>query len=314
MTKTSILVTGGCGYLGSHMLRSLKEHHAGPVRVLDNLSRGTPAALMDHGQNGVWEFIEGDILDPSTLREAMEGVDTVVHLAAVAHPPFSFAHGTSTTQVNQWGTAQVVEQAVAAGVQRFVYASSASVYGPGDDFAEDAPTRPVGLYAHSKQEAERSVAASELDSVILRMGMLYGGEPPVLRFDAVPNRFAYLAATGRSITVHGDGKQRRPVLHVDDACAALTHGLGVSSGTYNVAEANPEIRELAQAAAGARDAHVRFTDQDYRQHFSLGVDSTAFGNTGWRAERDYATGLPELMGRFGPWRSRNAALELMEEA
>ena len=218
----TILVTGGCGYLGSRLIRDLandKQLGGVTIRILDNFQSGHQQALMGLPKEGRYQFIEGDILDPSIVRLALQGVDAVIHLAAIVTTPMSFDRPVWMEQVNRWGTIHLVDACLQAGVQRFIYASSAAVYGPGGPFSEVGPCHPLGPYAQSKQRAEVGVlkaAERGLMPTILRFGSIFG-LAPVTRFDAVINHFVYLTGIGRPLTVYGDGQQSRPFIYVRDA-------------------------------------------------------------------------------------------------
>lgn len=303
-----VLVTGGCGYIGSHFLRDLPRRLGGTqpeIRVLDNLEGGRPEALMDLPEEATYEFLEGDVLDPSIQRAALRDVDAAVHLAAIVRTPLSYEDPTWVEQVNHWGTSHLLEACLEAGVEDFVFASSASVYGPGGPYDEDAPCEPMGAYAHSKREAERAVRSAErrgLRTTILRLGTSYG-RAPVTRYEAVANRFALLAATRRSLTVYGEGTQRRPLIHVRDASRALSWTLEhreVAAGrTLNAKEQNFSVNELVQAVREARpDVEVRRTDQDIREHLSFEVDDSQLRSMGWAPSQNLSDGLAELIDRY----------------
>jgi UDP-glucose 4-epimerase len=217
MEQGSILVTGGCGYLGSHFLRDLGADSAfagKTVRVLDNMQRGGYDALFSLPPGPVFRFLEADILDPASLRFAMAGIETVVHLAAVVTTPVHFAHDRAMEQINHWGTANLVSACIECGIRRLVYASSHAVYGAGGPHTEDDACRPAGSYAMSLRSAELAVLAGAdrgLSVHVLRYGSFFG-HAPLTRFDNVANRFAMLAALGKPLTIYGDGAQRRPVI------------------------------------------------------------------------------------------------------
>ena len=304
----TLLITGGCGYLGSQLIRDLAadpRFHGQPIRILDNLNRGDQKALMDLPSGCRYEFIEGDILDRSTLRAAFEGVTAVIHLAAIVRTPLGFEDPAWVTQVNHWGTASVVETCVDAGVGRFVFASSAAVYGPGGPFDESARCRPIGPYGQSKLRAEQCVLAAAdrgLEPIILRLGTIYGIAAS-MRFDAFVNRFAYLAGIGRSLTIYGSGEQRRAVVHVKDASAAVRDAaaghLGPKGRCLNVASANPSVLEVVDAVRKAcPEVGVQFTEQDVLTHFSLEIDAAAARAAGWSPGTNLTTGLVEEIGRF----------------
>jgi len=298
----TILVTGGCGYLGSSLIRALPDAFPGAtVRILDNLQRETHRALLGLPAGARYSFLEGDILDGASVRRALEGVDAVVHLAALVRTPMSFENPTWMEQVNHWGTARLLEACLEAGVERFVYPSSAAVYGPGGPFAEDEPCHPVGPYANSKLQAERAVVAAGergLTVNVLRLGMLYG-LAPAMRFEGVVNRLLFLAGTGRAMTVYGDGRQRRPVVHVDDASRAVLRALGgaLEASPLNVAAANPSVLELVDGIRGIEPAvDVRDTDQDVLTHLSFEIDCGRARASGWTPEVDHAQAMAAVLG------------------
>jgi UDP-glucose 4-epimerase len=314
-----VLVTGGAGYIGSVLIRRLATlPGADVVRVFDNLQRGTVAGLMDLPLEGRFEFYEGDILDPNMTARALGGVHTVIHLAALAKTPFSFDHPHWTEHVNHWGTARLLEHCIEMGVKRFIYVSSASVYGNGGEFDEDQPCRPVGPYSQSKLRGEiavRSAASRGLDVTVLRLATVFG-HAPAARFDAVPNRFAYLASVGRPLILHGDGAQVRPVVHVADACAAIELCLlnpGTTAGTFNVVAESSPIRDLAEAVRSARPlTPVRSTTQDIMSHFSLSINGARFRALGWAPSRSVADGAAEIIEHFGRFQAQSRSVSVLD--
>jgi UDP-glucose 4-epimerase len=304
----SLLITGGCGFLGSQLIRDLaldERLGALSIRILDNVQDGHYRALMNLPAPGHYQFIEGDILDPDVVRLALKGVDTVVHLAAIVRTPMSFDNPTWIEQVNHWGTAHLIEACIEAGVSRFIFTSSTAVYGPRNSPEENELCRPQGPYAQSKYRAEKSVVtASErgLQTVIIRLGTLFG-LAPVTRFDAVVNRLAYLAGIQRSLTVYGDGQQRRPLIHVRDASSAIRYfladsnllqgkavnGVGLTACVSDIVDI---IRRLKP------DTDVRFTDQDIRTHLSFEASNAALTALGWQPQVSLQSGIAELLAQF----------------
>lgn len=304
-----ILVTGGAGYLGSRLVAQLATDDRigeSTIRILDNLQRDTFGSLTNLPRKGRYQFLEGDVLDPGAVRRGLRGVDTVVHLAALVKTPFSFDHPTWTRHVNQWGTSRVVEEAVKAGVNRLVLASSASVYGPGEGFGEDDDCQPVGPYSESKLAAERIVRSARdrgLETTIFRFGTVFG-DAPAVRFDAVPNSLTYQAAVGRSVTVHGEGEQERPVVHVDDATRAVVDCVTESDElwgkTFNVVGQNVSILEVAETLEEVRPfVRMRHTAQDVMSRFSLTVSDRRLRSVGWEPRVSLKEGLAELLERYG---------------
>ncbi len=302
-----ILVTGGCGYIGSQLLRDLPEHFEEEisVRVLDNLQGGRPEALMDLPDDCEYEFIEGDVLDPSVQRAALRGVDAVIHLAAIVQTPLSFDDPNWVEQVNHWGTSHLLEACLEEGVEDFIFASSAAVYGPGGPYDEEGPCDPMGAYAESKQKAEeavRSAGRRGFRATVLRLGTAYG-QAPVTRYEAVANRFALLAGTGRPLTIFGEGTQTRPFIHVRDAsdvlCWTLSHRDKTAGRTLNAMEQNASVVNLVEAIKESRPSvDSRRTEQDIRTHLSFELDGSRLRSLEWEPSENLADGLGELIGRL----------------
>jgi UDP-glucose 4-epimerase len=259
---------------------------------------------MDLPDEAHYEFVEGDVLDPSIQRAVLRDVDAVVHLAAVVRTPLSFDEPTWVEQVNHWGTSHLLEACLDAEVEDFVFASSAAVYGPGGPHGEDDPCDPMGAYAHSKHEAERAVRSADrrgLRTTILRFGTAYG-EAPVARYEAVANRFALLAGTRRPLTVYGDGTQKRPFIHVRDAsdllCWTLENRGRTAGQTLNALEQNASIMDLVEAVRkNYRGVEVRRTEQDVRTHLSFELED-GLRSLDWAPSHNITDGLGELISRL----------------
>ena len=302
-----ILITGGCGYLGSQLIRDLVSDVDSNfrIRILDNLQEKNYQALMNLEGERVFQFIEGDILDPAVVEVALEGVDIVIHLAAIVQTPMSFENQTWVNQVNNWGTAGLVEACLDAGVKKFIYASSTAVYGPGGPFLENDVCRPFGPYAQSKYKAEKYVLSAidrGLMPVVLRFGTIFGYATSV-RFDAVANRFAYLAGSKRPLVVFGQGDQVRPFVHISDASTAVRFCLNNFSRTavqiFNVVGMNASVLDLVNAVQNSLpEVGVRFTEQDVLTHLSINVSNEKFIKQGWQPIISLEVGLRELIMKF----------------
>jgi UDP-N-acetylglucosamine/UDP-N-acetylgalactosamine 4-epimerase len=219
-----VLVTGGAGFIGSHLVDALVARGAA-VRVLDDLSSGRWSNLAHHGQ--AVEVLLEDLRDPAACRRACRGAHWVFHLAALGSVPRSMEDPATTIDVNVAGTANLFAAARDGGVRRVVYASSSSVYGD----AASVPSRegeegsPLSPYALSKAMGEALAAqfarcfGQEL--VGLRYFNVYGPrQSPVGPYAAVVPRFLAAALAGAPMEIHGDGEQSRDFTHVDDAVEA----------------------------------------------------------------------------------------------
>jgi UDP-glucose 4-epimerase len=220
----TFLVTGGAGFIGSSIAAALVR--AGrDVRVLDDLSTGRRSNLDTIG--GPFRFLEGSILDPRALSEAVRGVEVVFHEAAIPSVPRSIEDPVATNRVNVDGTLAVLEASRAAGVRRVVYAASSSAYGDTLDSlkSEGASPAPLSPYAVSKLAAEHYCVVYDslfgLETVSLRYFNVFGpNQDPASEYAAVVPRFVRAALEGRSPTIYGDGLQSRDFCFVDNAVEA----------------------------------------------------------------------------------------------
>lgn len=221
-----ILVTGGAGFIGSHVCeRLVRSDH--DVVVLDDLSTG----LTSNIEHLPVTLIEGSITTPPAVREAMQGVDAVAHLAALGSVPRSIDDPATTFQTNAVGTLNVLEAARAHGAH-VTFASSSSVYGsvPTLPRTEDLPTRPISPYGASKLAAESLVlaysSAYNMRNIALRFFNVYGPrQRPDGPYAAVIPRFINAALTGSPIDIHGTGEQSRDFTYVDTVAHVVEQAL-----------------------------------------------------------------------------------------
>src|SRR3984957_5823545 len=239
---TKCLVTGGAGFIGSHLVEALLDR-GHQVRVLDNFSTGDPENLL--GVRDRIEVIEGDITDLQEVRSATRGVEVIFHQAALASVPRSVADPLATHRACVDGTLNILMAARELGVRRVVYAASSSAYGNSVRLpkSESQPTAPLSPYAAAKLAGENYCAAfSEvygLETVRLRYFNVFGPrQTPDSPYAAVIPLFMQALTTERCPTIHGDGRQSRDFTYVADVvqanlCAAAAPG--VSGRVYNVA-------------------------------------------------------------------------------
>ncbi|HKQ98007.1 MAG TPA: NAD-dependent epimerase/dehydratase family protein, partial [Candidatus Polarisedimenticolia bacterium] len=220
MSQRKYLVTGGAGFIGSHLVEALLGRGE-TVVVLDDLSTGRRSNLdvafaARRPGAPAPEFIEGDLRDRAVLRRAVQGVTHVLHQAALGSVPRSVEDPGTTHDVNATGTLHLLLEARAAGARRFVYASSSSVYGDSPTLPkiETMPVAPRSPYAISKLTGEQYcqvfAALYGLETVALRYFNIFGPrQDPASQYAAVIPKFMTAAIAGTPATVHGDGGQSR---------------------------------------------------------------------------------------------------------
>lgn len=245
------LITGGAGFIGSHLARTLAPEHE--IVVLDDLSTGKPSNL----EGLDLELIEGSILDQSALERAISGVDVVFHLAAIASVQASIDNPDRSIDVNVKGLLRVLEAGRTAKIKKLVHASSAAVYGrsPSHPAAESARPLPQSPYATTKLDGEFHcdfyTQFYDLECVALRFFNVFGPHQDGKGAYATIIPIAIeRALKNESITVYGDGEQTRDFIYVTDivaACikAATTSGM---TGVFNVAQGEEtSVNQIVEA-------------------------------------------------------------------
>lgn len=276
-----VLVIGGGGYIGSALLPKLLDrgYH---VRLLDMLLFGDSAiaSVADHPN---LEVVRADFRDVQKVLEAMRGVGSVIHLGAIVGDPACSLDENLTIDVNLCATRMIAERARDQGIQRFIFASTCSVYGACDEVLDErSQVRPISLYGHTKLASERvlqELANDQFQPTIVRFATIYGLSGRT-RFDLVVNVLAAKAKLEGKITVNG-GDQWRPFVHVDDAALAVATILDapldlVGNEIYNVGsnEQNYTIRQIGELVHECVvDAELIVNDEDvdkrnYRVEFS----------------------------------------------
>ena len=242
MSDAPILVTGGAGFIGSHLVDALLGRGY-RVRVLDNLSMGKRSNLpLD---NPDLQLIEGDVADAALLAEALVGCQAVAHLAAVASVQASVDDPVSTHQSNFVGTLNVCEAMRQHGVKRVLFASSAAVYGnngEGEAIDEDTPKAPLTPYAADKLASEYYLdfyrRQHGLEPAVFRFFNIFGPrQDPSSPYSGVISIFTQRAQQGLPITIFGDGEQTRDFFYVADLVEVLLQALlapQVVAGAVNV--------------------------------------------------------------------------------
>ena len=247
------LVTGGAGFIGSHLVSALAER-GDSVRVLDDLSTGARENLahLDVGSIGSGrpvELLEGSVTDPASAREACAGVDGVLHEAAQVSVPQSVQDPERSYEINVTGTLRMLEAAQKAGVGRFLFAASSAAYGDGPELpkVETMPVQPLSPYASGKIAGEHLLEVwgrvHGLRTVSLRYFNIFGprqaDDSPYTGVIAI---FAKALIEGRSPTIFGDGGQTRDFTYVDNVVRANLLALGADLPPGSVMNVGTGVR------------------------------------------------------------------------
>lgn len=289
----NVLVTGGAGYIGSTLVPMLLDR-GHRVRVLDALQHGGQP-LLGVWANPAFEFRRGDVRDAQAVREATAGMDAVVHLAAIVGDPACARNPDDARAVNREASLALMDACRAAGVRRFIFASTCSNYGrmadPTSYVEESSELRPVSLYAETKVAVEQAALAAaptdSLCSTMLRFATVFGVSPR-MRFDLTVNEFTLEMLRKEKLVVFGE-QFWRPYVHVRDAARAIEAVLAapeaqVCGQVFNVGdtEQNYQKQTLVELIhpyaprAVVEYVHKQEDPRDYRVSFAKIHDHLGF--------------------------------------
>jgi UDP-glucose 4-epimerase len=311
-----VLITGGAGFIGSHLAAALLDGRA-EVRILDNL-RGRNRWRLK-GLN--LDMIEASVLDTDALRAAVSGVDVVFHLAAMISAKESMENPRECVEINTLGILNVLRAAADAGVRKLVFASSAAVYGddPAVPTVETATPKPKSPYAISKLDGEYycEMFAREgwLNTASLRFFNVFGpGQNPAGPYAAAVPAFMRLAVRGEPVTIFGDGEQSRDFIYVKDAVSGLVFAAQKSevTGVFNCGyghqtTVNELIRRIL-ASVGSRSPVVYLPERPGDVRHSC-ASTKKFCDSGWRPVSSLDDGLRETLEGFRQ-RAREASASI----
>ena len=304
-----VAVTGAAGFIGSHTCEGLLD--AGKTVIgIDNLSTGKRINLKGIGGHDRFSFFHADICKEDAMATILGDFqpDAVIHLAALVSVPIAEHNPDENYRINVLGTKLVAQAALKAAARRMVFASSAAVYGDSDQLplSEEGPTKPINQYGMAKLEAETLLLSYEksndMTSTCLRFFNVYGPrQDPTSPYSGVISIFADLCASGRPVTVYGDGRQSRDFIYIKD----ITRGIITSAtnpelpgGIYNLCTGQGKtLLELLDALKGIDPDVPEPIFEGEREgdiRHSLGNPSVARRILGFEATTNFAEGIREL--------------------
>jgi len=304
-----VLVTGGCGFIGSNFIRHLFARRGGAVSVvnLDKLTyAANPANLADLAERGDYRFLRGDIADAEVVSVAMEGCTHVVNFAAETHVDRSLLGDASFIETDVRGVFVLLEEARRRSIQRFIQISTDEVYGTiaEGSFTEESALNPRNPYSASKAGGDRLAfsywASYGMPVVITRASNNYG---PYQYPEKLIPLFVTNAIDERPLPLYGDGKNVRDWLYVGDHAAAVDFLLdrGEPGQTYNIAGGNEmeniEITRRVLAILGKPESLIRFVDDRPGHDRRYSLDAARLARLGFRPR----TALEEGLTRTVEW-------------
>jgi UDP-glucose 4-epimerase len=304
---STVLITGGAGFIGSHVVPMLLER-GDRVRILDNMSRGDRGRVADWAGTGRAELVEQDVRYGGAVHQAMTGCDAVIHLAAVSINK-SEADPFESIDINVVGSNNVFKAAADHGVRRVVFASSASVYGDPETLPmhEDGPLHPLTPYCIAKSTGEQLLdyyaRRCALTWIALRFFNVYGpGQKPTAYYTSVINHFVKRLRAGEPPIIDGEGAQSMDFVHVHDIARAVVMALDVDADRANLpinigTGIDTSVAELARTliAAVGLDVEPQFRPRDVLVSRRAADISRALEVLGWKPTIDLVTGMQDLV-------------------
>jgi len=312
----NVLVTGGAGYLGSKLLLTLgEEFPKATITSIDNLATGDYSYVAMLKKDERYRLLTGDISKKADLQKAItKETDVIVHLAAVPGLKLCRDHPKNAVETNFYGTYLLLEKAVEYNIERFVFTSSAAVYGKPQQqpITEEHPLKPINFYGVTKTAAEQLINAYHisncLTTTIFRLSNLYG-LGAYSHWKTVVPKFVWQMVNDQSLSVRGDGKQERNFVHVRDVVGAVIRCLkaskqvvageifNIGGETMSVNRVAEIVMQVAEQRLGKKITKVRTpmkTDEVYTTEFSYDYEK-ASRKIGYEPKQEILQGVSELV-------------------
>lgn len=305
-----VLVTGACGYLGSHLIRELprqREFEGETIRILDNMFRDRFVSLFDLPDGVRYEMVFGDVRDEEKVRLAMKDVTHVFSLSDITNAPLSFERKDLTYETNYSGALNVYEEAVKQSAERFIYTSTASVYGLTDEIVDETYNcKPQSPYGEYKLKAEREMQERSLETgfswTALRLGTVVG-QTVGMRFDTVIDRFTFYASIGHPLTVWETAlTESRPYVEVRDVTKSYIFSMKnkmMNNEVYNVVAENLDMNQVIERIKKYfPKVEVKISPAPDLNQASYILSSEKLNRTGFNFEYTIDDGINELARKF----------------
>jgi len=293
------LVLGGAGYIGSHISEIIDTVVFDSLLFEDRFLTPVP-------------FIYGDVRNLDEL-EIVHDYDTIVVLAGIVGDAACAVDPNLTHDTNVKHVKWLADNYKG----KIIFTSTCSVYGKNDSLLdEDSPTNPLSIYAETKLEAERYLLEKRPDSLVFRLGTLYGmsGAFSRPRLDLVVNVLTQKAVAGETLTVFG-GEQWRPILHVKDVAEAVKYGLENNlSGLYNLGSENVTIKEIAEKLIDIVPGNIEYQDILFEDKRNYKVSFSRIQKAGWAPKHSFIEGVRDMAEVFSQNRIKNMLNPLYHNA
>jgi len=293
-TNRNILITGGCGHIGSAMISHdcMRDYN---ITVVDNMLTQRYCSLFNI--DGEIKFIESDIKD--LTKDHLQGIDAVIHMASVTNAAGSFDEIDVVETINYDNTVNFMDLCSEVGC-KFIFPSSTSVYGVASDEVhedDDKFLNPQSPYAESKIKGEQYLKNSGLNYIILRLGTIFG-KSKGMRFHTAINKFCYQAAIGKPLTIWKENyNQYRPYLGLDDCVRSFDHFLSSdhSNKVFNVLTNNYKLTTIVEIIQKCIDLKLNMVDTPLINQYSYLVNYEKLLNTGFVVEDDIEYKIRETL-------------------
>ncbi len=305
----NFLVLGGCGYLGSLLIREYlpAEFPNSLIRIYDNMFKDRYVTLFDLPENATYEMVQGDVRDKEMLAKAFENIDVAIYQADITNAPLSFERKELTEAVNYQGAMNAFRQAIKTKIKKFIYTSSASVYGPTSGIVDETfdckPISPYGIFK-LKAETEGMKLAKEkgLNAVALRLGTVVGYSIG-MRFDTILDVFSFQASIGKPLSVYDSAlKEARPYVHVRDVCRAYIWAIkndDIKGEIINIVGDNWNMTQVIDTLKKyIPDLKYQIVSTPSLNQLSYKLDDSKARKYGFEPKFTIQQGIEELLNKF----------------